>query len=57
MNLWIARDASNALFIYEEKPYLEDGTFWPIAGTFFQSIPARLYPCVRLENSPLMLIP
>lgn len=56
MNLWIARDASNGLFIYEEKPNLDDGAFWPMKGTFFRAIPAHLYPYVTFQNSPKMLV-
>jgi len=56
MNLWIARDESNALFIYEEKPHLDDGVFWPKKGTYFRAIPASLYPDVTHQNSPKMLV-
>lgn len=56
MNLWIARDASNALFIYEEKPHLNDGVFMPVKGTFLREIPFLLYPDVTHQNSPQMLV-
>lgn len=56
MNLWIARDKSRALFIYEAKPYLDDGVFMPVKRTFFREIPFLLYPDVTHENSPQLLV-
>lgn len=56
MNLWIARDKNNALFIFEEKPHLDDGVFMPVKGTFFREIPFLLYPDVTHLNSPQLLL-
>lgn len=56
MVLWIARDESHSLFIYEEKPHCADGAFWPKKGTYFRAVPAYLYPDVTYLNSPQMLL-
>ena len=53
MKMWIARDSGITadLYLYENKPYLNDG-FWDADGQFY-NIDIDLFPEVTFENSPM----
>ena len=56
MNFWIARDADNELFIYDEKPIRGERKFicGQRNGRFgeYMEISSELFPEVTFENSP-----
>lgn len=52
--MWLARDRDNALYLFDVKPFLEKGKFWPIESEFhYLSLPSRQFPEVTFENSPI----
>lgn len=56
MKMWIARDEDGALFIFKERPFLEDDgeqKIWMIIGAeSCIGINCKLFPEVTFENSP-----
>lgn len=50
MELWIARDNNNGLYLYFDKPKCVDGYFYSHNGEM--PIPHQLFPEVTFENSP-----
>ena len=55
--LWIARDKNNSLFLYGEKPVIEDGQSFACNDYYgYWQIPEELYPEITFENSPKQLI-
>lgn len=55
MELWIARDKDNGLFLYNDKPEKGEFCFIPIVNNLFIGsidIDNNLFPEVTFENSP-----
>lgn len=53
MKLWIARDKSDLLTVYNEKPELHYGKYWDgDYGTQAIDVPEEMFPEVTFENSP-----
>ena len=50
MKLWIARDKSGFLNLYDKKPIF-DGEYWVSNGSW-SSIDLEYFPEVTFENSP-----
>ena len=58
MKIWIARDAiDNSLWIYQHKPYKEQGYYSNTEGFAFPIAPVALYSIklndLTFENSPI----
>lgn len=54
MKMWIARDESGYIYLYENKPILKadwSGGLW-FGGDFFELQPES-FPEVTFENSPM----
>lgn len=54
MELWIARDFDNALYLYfNSKPFLMNGgERWNNQDCIFTDLPEDLFPEITFENSP-----
>ena len=50
MELWIARDKSGFLNLYDKKPTF-DGEYW-VSNSSWSSIDLEYFPEVTFENSP-----
>lgn len=51
MKLWIARDKSGLLFLYDYIPFEDEDGHWATYGNGY-SIDDKLFPEVTFENSP-----
>lgn len=56
MHIWIARDKGGHLWLYKDKPYLDDEIFMPTRLGLCWKIPVDYYPEVTFENSPKKLL-
>lgn len=55
MKLWIARDKDNSLFLYLNKPLINDDTFtvnWDEPYWWDAQLTNDMFPEVTFENSP-----
>lgn len=55
MKLWIARDEDGSLYLFKDKPHIEDdgeGQFWCSVEDSMR-LNVRAYPEVTFENSPM----
>lgn len=55
MKLWIARDKDNSLFLYLNKPLINDDTFtvnWDEPHWWDAQLTSDMFPEVTFENSP-----
>lgn len=54
--LWIARDRDGALYIFEDKPILDEGVYEPdwsaSSKHWFELLPDYIMPEVTFDNSP-----
>ena len=58
MKLWIARDKDNSLFLYLNKPLINDDTFtvnWDEPHWWDAQLTSDMFPEVTFENSPQMV--
>ena len=52
MKLWIARERTNILYLYRDKPVRLQYGFLPSTSFFFKMADNSLFPEVTFENSP-----
>lgn len=57
MEMWIARDYDNTLWIFEKYPIKKENLFYPTTDingnfTFYRSLPTDMFSEVTFENSP-----
>ena len=58
MKLWIARDKDNSLFLYLNKPLINDDTFtvnWDEPNWWDAQLINDMFPEITFENSPQMV--
>lgn len=58
MKLWIARDKDKSLFLYLNKPIINDDTFtvnWDELHWWDAQLTNDMFPEVTFENSPQMV--
>lgn len=47
-SIWIARDDDGMLMVYQHKPVLDEGEWWPIVkGSGFDGLPENWYPEIK----------
>lgn len=52
LELYIARDKDNSLYLYQGKPIKYSDVFREVLGKQVLAIPNELYPEVTFDNSP-----
>lgn len=54
MRYWIARDNDHRLYLYDEKPVINEGQYRAITGLMYD-IDEYLFPDVTFSNSPKLI--
>jgi hypothetical protein len=52
LELYLARDKDNSLYLYQGKPIKYSDVFREVLGNQVLSVPNELYPEVTFDNSP-----
>ena len=50
--MWIARDKSGHLQMFNRKPHKDEGAFWVGGASNALLLPKYLFPEITFENSP-----
>ena len=50
--MWIARDKSGHLQMFNRKPHKDEGAFWVEGASNALLLPKSLFPKITFENSP-----